>query len=231
MFENKYRPTSILQIVFGIAAFVVVLGLFCSLPNVVKRVGDFLLYLPSKLGMVQRVKPEEVRVIDLRSGSTTLQEFSVRGAYAVYTSDYDLLTTADLQFANHRPPWIKVAAQASGEELPVSFVTRGLAPYDTPLADGRPVFTFVVVDPGTYVITHPTPYAFIAIVPDYTSGNEGLIIFVYVIEIALVLIVVSGVYRRRYQHQREQIQSIKETHAQRGAQMESFMEKSKKKKR
>ena len=76
---------------------VILMGLLCTLPSAVKRVGDIFLFLPSRLGLIQRVTPDQVNKIDLTTASPAILEFPRAGKYAVYSGDTALLALAALR--------------------------------------------------------------------------------------------------------------------------------------
>jgi hypothetical protein len=188
----------------GVALFVLVILIFAliNLGVVVKFVGAGLMVIPSALGMVQQVGPQEVFAYDLRT-SPTMVGIGQPGRYVVYAYDYDLLTTSDQLDLSGAPPWITLESQVSGERVPVVFVKRGLRPYDTPLAKGRPALSFVITRPGMYSMRHLAKPSVIYIVRDYVTGKERLLTTVFLVEIALVAIPVSVPFLRRYLARRE----------------------------
>jgi hypothetical protein len=73
-------------------------------------------------------------------------------------------------------------------ELPITLVERGMAFFDTPFASGRPVALFEIKQPGTYEMFHPTRDDFTYIVPDYTFGREGWIVFWMLLQVVIVAV-------------------------------------------
>ena len=201
MSSQSFRAPRIRDIAIGIVAFLILLGLIRSVSVWVKIVGMPFLYIPSKLGLVQMVSPEDVQVYHLTTTPGQV-DFTGAGRYAVFTNDLDLLMINDLLIASDSPPWLTVTSQASGVSMPVSFVKRGLLPYDTPYAKGRPVLTIEISRPGVYLLTHPTRDALISFVPDYTTGKEGGIVAAYIIQLAIILGVLGAVFYPRYQRRK-----------------------------
>lgn len=204
--EQPYRPPSIRAIVAGVIIFTALLIVLCSLSEVVKLVGSPFLYIPARLGLIQRVTRDQVRALDLASGSTVL-DFTPAGRYAVFTIDYDLLVLTDGLLSAHAAPWLRLKSQETGKSVAVSFIERGLRPYDTPFARGRPIFTFYIEAPGRYVMTYPARNATIFIVPDYTTGKEKTIALAYFLQIAVIGAFLGGLFyprlRRYWIYQRE----------------------------
>jgi hypothetical protein len=153
--------------------------------------------IPSALGIVQRVSSQEVLTYDL-SKSPTDVGIGRPGRYAVYAYDYDLLTTSDQLDQSMGEPWITLKSQTTGEAVPVTFVSRGMRAYDTPLAKGRPVLSFVINRPGVYVMLHPAKPATISIVRDYVTGKERTITLAFLAQTAVVVIPLMFLSTRRY---------------------------------
>jgi hypothetical protein len=181
----------------AIVALVVLLVVFINLGAVVKVVGAGLMVIPSALGIVQRVSSQEVLTYDL-SKSPTDVGIGRPGRYAVYAYDYDLLTTSDQLDQSMGEPWITLKSQTTGEAVPVTFVSRGMRAYDTPLAKGRPVLSFVIDRPGVYVMLHPAKPATISIVRDYVTGKERTITLAFLAQTAVVVIPLMFLSTRRY---------------------------------
>jgi hypothetical protein len=59
-------------------------------------------------------------------------------------------------------------------------------PYDDPRAPGRPVLMFAIDEPGTYALSHPRRNLTVSLVPDRTTGREGLIAAAAVVQLALL---------------------------------------------
>ncbi len=183
MSDLSYQPARIRNIVLGILLFMVILCALCNLSSTMKQVGNAFLFIPSQLGLLQRVKPAEVHTIDLRTPSPKLLDITRPGRYAVFTDDYDILMSNVL----NGPVWLQVRSHTTGEKVNVVSVNRGARPYDTALAAGRPIFSFEVTAPGVYEVAYFFRFASISIVPDYTTGKEAVIVLAYIVQIALIL--------------------------------------------
>jgi hypothetical protein len=118
--------------------------------------------------------------------------------------------------------WLSVKAHTTGETIKVLSVERGMRPYDTPLAEGRPIFAFEVDAPDIFEFWYPSRSASISIVPDYTTGKEPIIVLAYILQIAILVVPFGIVYYRRYQRQRTRIKNIEGSQAQKRAQGETF---------
>jgi hypothetical protein len=173
-----------LSIVGGILLAVAVLVAFALLPSMVKWVGAALTFLPSRIGLVHMVLPDEVRSVDL-SQSPTDVSFASAGSYALFTANYDLLVINDAVLDAKAKPWLKLTTP-SGEDVAIELIDRGLALYDTPFAAGRPVARFEIRQPGTYSLMHPTRSDLAYIVPDYAHGEEGGFVFWMLVQLAVL---------------------------------------------
>jgi hypothetical protein len=144
------------------------------------------------------------------------------GTYEIFTSNYELLSIS-MQFEESTSAsWFHVTNPRTGERYEVSYVTRGLMPYDSPFADGRPVLRFSLDEPGVYRLNFPTPpAASVFFVPDTTTGKEWLIWLVYLGEVGLILGVPGWFYIRGWRREAENLAAMRR--AQR-ARADSFWE-------
>jgi hypothetical protein len=166
-------------------------GLLCigvvALPTLVKYAGAVLTFIPAQLRLIRVVTPGEVMPVDMSTSPTSLS-FGKRGAYTLFTDNYDLLVINDAVAAAGHKPWFKVL-NADGDEVDITLVERGMALYDTPFARGRPVARFEIARSGTYSMIHPTRTDYVYLVPDYTFGNEGWIMFLMVLQVAAIVFI------------------------------------------
>jgi hypothetical protein len=196
----------------------VLLTLFGFLGDIVKWTGAALLFVPARLGLIRQATTNEVLPVDFSTSPTSFF-FPQAGQYALYTSDYDLLVITDTLIESGGRPWL-VISSSDGKNLPVDFITRGLQPYDTPLAKGRPIYTFNIPSAGTYSISHPTrPSLTVYFVRDYVSGQEALHTSILVIEsLGLIGLIAFFTYRRYGQKHRR----LRAERAQKRQQVEAF---------
>lgn len=198
-----YKSPTLRNVLVGVLIFLVVVLVFSSLDNVVKTLGRILMIVPSQMGFYPLPSADEVIPVNLASNPTNLT-FIHAGTYQIYADDYDLLNIT-IQIENSQSsPWLVVRSEASGENVSVSFVHRGLRIYDTPYAAGRPIFSIDIPRPGEYQLSHPSRPASIYFVPDQTSKYAGTILISFVIEIALLagFVVLYLRSRRRTQYAR-----------------------------
>ena len=215
MAKEGYRPPRIRTIALGIAIFVLFLIAVCSLSQGVKWAGSALLFLPERLGLVRTARPAEIFTFDI-SHSPSQVEFARAGLYQVYTSDYDLLVISDQLAKADAPPWVTVTGAQGGAPVPVSHITRGLLPYDTPYAPGRPVIEVDIPEPGKYVLDYPTRRAVISMVPDYVTGHEALITICYAVQLLILVLPVALLLYRR------ELRLLRITHEKRVRSIEKF---------
>ena len=154
--------------------------------------------------MIQVVHPEEVITVDMSVSPSTIN-LTEPGDYLVYTNNYDLLVINDAVVEAQSDGWLTIESE-SEEQIPVQFISRGMALYDTIYAKGRPVARFTIESPGSYVILHPTRYDTASIVPNYISGRENWITFIYLAELAIIIWIIwdiRGAIRERRKKMRE----------------------------
>jgi hypothetical protein len=190
------RQPTYRSIVIGIGLFLLLFLAFFRIPEIVKYTGAALMYIPSTIGLVDMVKPREVIAESLATSPTTVA-LPERGAYALYTENYDLLNLHNAAVESGKLDWIMIQSEGTGQAIPFDIVDRGLALYDTPFARGRPLLTFSVPQAGRYQITHPTRPDTFYIVLDVFTGKESAIILVICLEMGLILAVASVIFIRR----------------------------------
>jgi hypothetical protein len=191
-FEGGAPSPTFRSIFGGIALALLLLFAFLNLPVIVKIAGAALAFIPGKIGLMHVVQPEEVMPIDMSSSPSPIT-FTKSGSYALYTDNYDLLVINDAIVEAGSKPWLKIEAE-NGGSIQVNLVSRGMAFYDTILAKGRPVATFTIEAPGNYIIIHPTRPTTADIVPDYTSGAEGWITFLFIAEVVIFIIIIRDIW-------------------------------------
>jgi hypothetical protein len=196
MTQSTYRSPRLTSVIGGILLAVVLLISLCMLGSVVKTIGAAVFFLPARLGVLPEVRATDVAVLDMQHSPSVLA-FARAGRYHVYTADLTLLETASLLDASSAKPWMVVRSASSGIEVPVTVVARGVRPYDSPSAPGRPILAFTLPSPGLYTLSHPSRQATMAIVPDQTTGKEGLFLVAAVVELALLCGAVVLIARRR----------------------------------
>jgi hypothetical protein len=197
MSGSTARSPRLRDIFLGIAALGALIVVFINLGVVVKFIGTGFLVIPSALGIVQVPGPKDIATYDLSSSPTPIG-ISQPGRYALYAYDFDLLMVSDQLEQTGAAPWITLKSQITGEAVPVSWVTRGLRPYDTHLAKGRPVMTFVITQPGIYLMYHSTRNSTISIVRDYVTGKERTLALVMWLQIAVIVVPLAFLFVWRH---------------------------------
>jgi hypothetical protein len=219
--SSEPKSPTFRAILFGIVLAIVGVMLVCSLGNVLKTVGSPFLFIPGALGLIRTVGPEDVRTIEMNTSPTDVRLMQP-GLYAVYVDDVELLTITDSMINAERSPWLKVKALDTGEQIPTTFIDRGLRVYDTPYARGRPVINFTITRPGVYELVHPRRNVAIAIVPDTTTGHETLLTLIYLVQIGLLVGAVVFFWQRRTRVEREAARAQKDASIKRA---ETFWQK------
>jgi len=191
------------SIFLGIALFIIALLAFFRIADVVKYTGTVLMYVPSKLGLIDMVMPKDVIPLPLEE-NPSLITIPAAGQYVMYLNNYDMLVVHDAVVASDTKPWMKLQSENLDTQVKLTLIGRGLTWYDTPFARGRPVVTFKIDQPGTYQFMHPARQDFMYLVPDTMTGKESRITFWVLAEIALIGGVVFYIFRRRTASTREQ---------------------------
>ncbi len=217
MSNERFQAPSIRAIVTGIGVLVIgTILIVCNLTYIVKTAGWVLLLIPQQLGVIERTSPNEIQTIDL---STPGQEisFARSGSYFVY---YEFpFVTNDLVDGRDVPPHLVLACRGTEAPVPFEVVERGLRPYDTPFARGRPVFRFSLSAPDACQLTHSIRWTSIAIVPDHVTGKEAAITGSYVVELAVLCAVFGAPLYLRGQRRRHQRQENRQQAAARAEAM------------
>jgi len=194
--NESYRPPRVRTIGLGIGLFVVLLILVCSLSQGVKWAGAALLFLPERVGLFEPVHRAEVTPLDMQSSPLQVS-FPGAQTYHIYTSDYDLLVISDALARSEAPAWLTVIRSGTGARVQVTILGRGLMPYDSPLAAGRPVLAMQIEEAGSYVLDFPTRKATMTIVPDRTTGREAAIYAAFAVQLAVLAAPLAvALYRR-----------------------------------
>jgi len=204
---DGYHPPRISAIVLGLLLSAALLVAFLSLPQVVKTVGYGLLWIPAKIGIVEQVARDEVITLVMAEEPHQVP-FESAGRYTFYIMDPDLLEASDALMAFNNPPWLNILAP-DGSKLEVAFIERGLLPFDTPLAAGRPILNFIIPEPGVYTFKMPRKLVEAYITPDVVTGREGALWLVLVLELALAALIASVPLMRARRQRAARIAEVK----------------------
>jgi len=184
--KNRYAH-QIQNLILGILIFIPIAIILYFTPDLVKLLGSPFLYLPEKLEWVHLpAKNEVVKIYLATEGHTVF--FGKPGHYVVYTDDIDLLFLQATQADQKREPWL--VEETEHGPIPFYLVSRGIRPYDTTLAKGRPFLYFTIEKPGSYKFAFGLPggeAAFISVLPDYISGKEDILLIAYLVQLALMV--------------------------------------------
>ncbi|RPI78778.1 MAG: hypothetical protein EHM45_05345 [Desulfobacteraceae bacterium] len=183
--KNRYAH-QMMHLFLGILVFIPIAILLYFSPDLIKLLGSPFLYLPEKLEWIHLPAKNEVIKVDPATQGHTIF-FGKPGGYVVYTDDIDLLFLQASQTDKKRGPWLVEET----EQGPIAFyfVSRGIRPYDTTLAKGRPFLCFTIVKPGSYEFAFNWPggeAASISILPDYMNGKEDILLTVYFAQLAFL---------------------------------------------
>ena len=189
------------NIALGILVVVVLVVFLCSASFFVKWTGAAFLVLPRVFGLLDSVRGDEIVTLPMDSSPTAVV-FPAPEKYLVYTGDLELLEIAASLQASNATPWLVVQRAATGEAVPVTFVGRGLMPYDDPRAPGRPIMAFEIAQPGTYALSHPRRSLAVSLVPDRTTGKEGLMALTLAAQLALLAAPILLVFGRPWRERR-----------------------------
>src|SRR3972149_6634721 len=149
-------PPRLRNIMLGILVVVTLIVFLCSASVIVKWAGTTFLVLPRVVGLLENVRGDEIVALPMDSSPTAA------------------------------PPWLVGQRVEPGETVAVSFVGRGLMPYDDPRAPGRPILAFEIAQPGTYALSHPRREMTVSLVPDRTTGKEVLVALAFLAQAALL---------------------------------------------
>ncbi|OJX37945.1 MAG: hypothetical protein BGO78_07835 [Chloroflexi bacterium 44-23] len=200
MSSETYRPSSIRAIIFGIIAFIILLTMICGLAEVVKFIGAPFLILPEKLGWIPDVSRKDVIPVDMQLNTIDLN-LNRAGDYVVYAHDYDLLLVTDQLARANANPWLKVTSSTSGQSINLNYEQRPLIPFDSSLVRGRPIFHFAIETPGIYNFKFPKRFTVINVLPDQLTGNLGIILFSFFLQITIIGFPLAALIRgRRAKH-------------------------------
>ena len=194
------------SIFLGVLLAVLLLAAVLRLADIVKLAGATLMFVPGHLGLVDVVARDQVIELSF-SASPTPVDFVAPGAYLLYTNNYDLLVINDAVLESDAPPWLSATA-ASGEPVDLELVERGLVPFDTPLARGRPVARLLIPAGGQYSIVHPRRPAQVYIVPDYITDRIGFLTLVSVTQVGIAGVVASSFISRRTRARRARAKAL-----------------------
>jgi hypothetical protein len=188
MIMKKKRLDGLAIVLVTVVLFILLFFLFPS--QLVKRGGDILAIIPDKLGLVHRVQPTEVRPLKFLVGNSVKEWFDP-GKYLVFADSVELFMTGTLGEK------VKISAKELIEvrgidgkpaQSLVTSLERGVRPYDTPAAAGRPIFRIDIKEAGSYGITSTVGGDIrMSIVPDRASGREYFIAALFLIQIAILL--------------------------------------------
>jgi hypothetical protein len=201
---------------------VVILIMVWFIGDVIKWTGAPLLVLPTQLGLIRQVTPDQVLTIDMAPGKTSVQ-LPAPGAYVVYADVKQFLFTPSASDPKEAMmKWVTLTSGTTGSAIPSTGVKRGLMPYDTPFVPGRPVLTFAITAAGTYTAITPRRPATIAILPDYVTENERTIQIAMLLQLGVLTLALGSIAAVRYRKYRQRLQVVEARQQPRRAETETF---------
>lgn len=225
MHGKPFKQPSLVQLLLALLVVIASCGALLRLPELIKYAGAPLLVLPAQLGLVQQ--PQAAEVLPLATTGTTTVTLLHAGRYAIYAANYELWCRPE-EACKLRPRPLISRAVAVQPERELSFigVERGLRPYDTPFAQGRPVLSFDIDAPGTYRFwTDGEAGTHIAIVPDYTTGHETTILLASAAQLIALGAAVCGVLWFAGRHRRARRQQWAAARTERNEEAETFWQR------
>jgi hypothetical protein len=207
MNAEGYRAPSFRSIAGGCLLALLILAPLLFISTVVKWVGFPFLFLPQRLGLLPAATRADVRTIDLSTSSNQV-DLPAAGAYLVYTDSFEILdVTLKLEQSN-ATPWLRVSDPSTGAVVPLTYVERGLMPFDPVFVPGRPIFRFVAGRPGPYAVEHITRNSRLAVIPDRTTGYEMQMLLAALVQTVLVVWLVGSLVRRRARERASRIEAL-----------------------
>ncbi|MCO5184450.1 MAG: hypothetical protein M9928_19630 [Anaerolineae bacterium] len=179
--------------------FMLVIYFFFAPWNVIKGFGEPFSFLPDALGWAKRVTPDEVHRFILPDEPAAIENLEP-GRYIVFVSGWFNLSGQSTVMVS--------SEDVVGETRPYRHVRY----YDPIHVNGVPQAFFETFNQGTVQITVepapgtnlPSSYE-LAVIPDYTSGNESIIHAMTVLQLALLLILVAVTYFVFFRDKQERV--------------------------
>ncbi len=195
--ERKFTPPNVRHMLLAwFIAFVLICIVPALLPEILKLFGSLFMFIPTRLGLLEQVKVEQVFVTQIEPTPMSIRA-SRPGRYLMYTDDWDLLSYND----SATQPWLRITSETTCKFIAVSVIHRGLRLYDPVFVSGRPVLSFEIETPDDYEFRPLFELASaipVSIVPDYTTGKELTLFFVYLAQYSLVIIPLTIIFYWRY---------------------------------
>lgn len=173
-------------------------------PDAVKIISLPFGFIPSKLGIQEQVGDNDKHLIELANPATPVQ-LNKAGLYALYSNDIEVIH----HIRQYEASWLTLEEQATKLPTTLWVVERGVRPYDTLLARGRPLLRFQIVQPGSYVVLQSSGIiGTLTLVPDPNAQREKALNWAYAMQFFFIIAVVLIIYYRRYQWEQAQQQLL-----------------------
>jgi hypothetical protein len=204
----KYQNPTCRSIALGGILFLALMIGALRSAELVKLAGSPLLLLPEKLHMIETLRSSDVIHFHYDGPMEFEVDFAKSGRYAVYTADTTFLLSTNARIQDEKPPLLHVIETSSGAETPVYYFRRGVKPFDTRFARGRPIYGFEIERPGRYVISSPWMEAALSLTPDYTTGKEGVLSAVFLLESGVLFAPLGLLLYRKYLKDRRRARQL-----------------------
>jgi hypothetical protein len=206
--EMTYRSPTCRSIALGGIAFLALMIGALRSAEIVKLIGSPLLFLPERMHLIDNLHAGDITRIDLDGKLEMVFDFMQPGLYAIYTANTSLLLSTNARVDEGKLPTIHVVEANGGNEIPIYYFQRGLRIFDTRFARGRPILGFHIERPGRYVLLSPSIEATIFLVPDYTTGKEGLLTLAFLIQVGIIFTPIAFLFYRQYRKQRDRMRQL-----------------------
>lgn len=194
---NSYRPSTYRSLVIGVLVALSLLLLSANFTRLLKAGGSLFFILPNQLGLLQMVGPKDVQHVELGTRDGQEIAFAQAGPYLVYSNNAPVLQAA----MNMKELILQIRGVPDESQPPTQAILRGVRPYDTPFARGRPFLRVEIPKSGRYRFKFQGVAAgsryiqpldtTVSIVPDTISGREARIQQVFGVQIGLLLLLFS----------------------------------------
>ncbi|NOZ05011.1 MAG: hypothetical protein GXP41_01485 [Chloroflexi bacterium] len=218
--ETYQRPSYRSCLVGVIAGGVIYIAVWLSVlasPAIATQLGNIVLYIPLKSGLVQEVTAEDV--IKVTYPVETHFELPDKGSYLIFATD--LLPAEDR---------VVIREQGTGKIIKVPYILQGTNYLGEAVVVGKPVFEFEVERGGAYKLhlqklpVNAKPEYTLFIVPNATARNRGILLISLVVYIGIFTLTGWGYY---YWRNKEQIQQTEQEKEKKRAKFEEWIKEQK----
>jgi hypothetical protein len=207
--EMTYRSPTCRSIALGGIAFLALMVGALRSAEIVKLIGSPLLILPERMHLIDSLHANDITRIDSNGELEMVFDFMRPGLYAIYTANTSLLLNTNARIDEGKLPTVSMSLKPMAEmRFSSNTSERGLRIFDTRFARGRPIVGFQIERPGRYVLLSPSIEATIFLVPDYTTGKEGLLTLAYLFQAGIIFTPIAVLFYRQYRKQRHRMRQL-----------------------